>query len=75
MQSEKCESICTLLHVEIELDQNKLVKMLYLSHCVVLAILGDFAFPYEVEYWSFKECKNLCWNFDGKYIEFIDCFS
>ena len=26
---------------------------------------GVFVFPYEVEYFSFKVCKELCWNFDG----------
>ena len=33
-----------------------------------------FIFPYEVDYCSFKVCEELCWDFDGDCIEFIDCF-
>ena len=39
----------------------------------VLDIMGLF-FPYEVEYYSFKVCKELCLNFDGHWIESVDCF-
>ena len=24
-----------------------------------------FVFPYEVQYYSFKVCEELCWDFDG----------
>ena len=30
-------------------------------------------FPYEVEYCSFKDCKELCWNFDGNCFGSVDC--
>ena len=35
---------------------------------------GFFVFPYEVEYCSLKDCKKLCWDFDGNCIEAIDCY-
>ena len=28
-----------------------------------------FVLPYEVEYSSFKVCKELCWDFNGNYIK------
>ena len=34
----------------------------------------SFFFPYEVDYFSFKVCEELCWDFDGYFIESIDCF-
>ena len=36
--------------------------------------LGFFAFPYEVDYHSFKVCEEFCWDFVGYCIEFVDCF-
>jgi hypothetical protein len=33
-----------------------------------------FVISYEVENFLFKDCKELCWNFNGHWIEFIDCF-
>ena len=33
-----------------------------------------FVFPYEVEYCSFKVCKEFCWDFDGHCIESVHCF-
>ena len=35
---------------------------------------GVSVFPYEVEYCSFKVCKEFCWDFDENCIESIDCF-
>ena len=32
------------------------------------------AFPYKIDNRSFKVCKKLCWNFNGNFIESIDCF-
>ena len=32
---------------------------------------GFFVFPYEVDYCSFKVCKELCWDFDGDCIESV----
>ena len=33
-----------------------------------------FAFPYEVEYCSFKVGEEFCWGFDGHCIEYVDFF-
>ena len=33
-----------------------------------------FFFSYEVEYCSFEVCEEFCWDFDGDYLESIDCF-
>jgi hypothetical protein len=41
---------------------------------VCISYLGIFVLSYEVENGSFKVCKELCWNFDGKNIESLDCF-
>ena len=36
---------------------------------------GAIFFSYEVDYYSFKVCKELCWNFDDEYCKKpIDCF-
>ena len=35
---------------------------------------GCFVFPCEVEYCSFKGCKEFWWNFGGDCIESIDAF-
>ena len=45
-----------------------------LMYRTVLAILGFFAFSYEVEYHSFKVCDKFCCDFDGHCIESVDCF-
>ena len=34
---------------------------------------GVFVFPNEAGYFSFEVCEELCWDFDGDYIESIDC--
>ena len=39
---------------------------------IVLAILGFFVVPYEVENCSFLVCAELCWSFDGDCIESVD---
>jgi hypothetical protein len=31
-------------------------------------------FPYEVECYSFKICKDLCWDFHGDHIGSVGCF-
>ena len=36
-----------------------------LLYKIVEAILDFFTFPYEVEYFFFKVCEELCWDFDG----------
>lgn len=33
-----------------------------------------FVFKYAIEYCLFKVVKELCWNFYGDCIEFVDCF-
>lgn len=33
----------------------------------------DLFFLYEVEYCSFKVCKESCWNFDRDFIGCLDC--
>ena len=43
-----------------------------LLYRIVLAIL--IFFPYDVEYCSFEVSEELCWDFDGAYIESVDCF-
>jgi hypothetical protein len=40
---------------------------------IILALLG-FCFPYEVENCCFHDSEELCWDFDGDYIESIDFF-
>ena len=30
---------------------------------------GLFAFPYEVEYYSFEVCQEFCWDFDRHFID------
>jgi hypothetical protein len=40
----------------------------------VLAILGFFVFPYVVENCSFHVYEELCWNLDGDFIEYVECF-
>lgn len=34
--------------------------------------LGPFVSPYEAEYYSFKICKELCWNFYGNCADSVD---
>ena len=41
---------------------------------IVFAILGFFVFPYEIKDCSFPVFEELCWNFDGYCVEFVDCF-
>ena len=45
-----------------------------LLYTIILANLGFFVSPYEVEYHYFKACKGLCWEFDEDYTESVDCF-
>jgi hypothetical protein len=40
---------------------------------IVLAI-WFFIFPYEIENCFYKNYKISCWNFDGDFIESLDCF-
>jgi hypothetical protein len=40
---------------------------------IVFTLLSFFAFPDEFENCSFYVFEELCWNFDGDYIESIDC--
>lgn len=40
---------------------------------IVFTILGFFSFPEELENCSFYVFEELCWDFDGDYIESIDC--
>ena len=36
------------------------------SGCSFISWLSHvFVFPYEVQYYSFKVCEELCWDFDG----------
>ena len=35
---------------------------------------GFSAFPYEVEYRSFKVLEEFCWDFNGHCVESVDCF-
>jgi hypothetical protein len=37
VQGEKYGSICILIHAYLQLDQDHLLKMLFLLYCVVLA--------------------------------------
>ena len=39
---------------------------------IVFAIVG-IAFPGEFENCSFYVFEELCWDFDGDYIESVDC--
>ena len=50
------------------------IEVLFIvQHCV--SYPGFFLFfPYEVENYPFKVSKELCWNFYGDCIEFVDCF-
>jgi hypothetical protein len=44
---------------------------------MVIALLDFFfvcLFLDETENYPVKFCEELCWNFDGDYIESIDCF-
>ena len=56
------------------------VPFFYRIVLTVLRFLGFFclfvcfAFPYEVEYCSFKVCEEFSWDFDENYIESVDCF-
>jgi hypothetical protein len=33
-----------------------------------------YEIPFEIQNCSVKVCKELCWDFDGKYIESVYCF-
>ena len=35
---------------------------------------GCLFFQIKVDYFSFKVCEELCWDYDGDCIESIDCF-
>jgi hypothetical protein len=35
---------------------------------------GCFVFPHKDENCPFKICQELCWNFDGDYIESVNGF-
>lgn len=39
-----------------------------------LAILGYLCLGYEGENCSFNFYEELCWKFDGDYVESLDCF-
>ena len=46
VQANRCRSIYILLHIDIQLDQNHLLKMLSFCHCIVLASLLKIKCPY-----------------------------
>ena len=48
------------------------VLLLYRIDC--FGYPGFFGFLYEVEYSSFEVCEEFCWDFDGHWIESVDCF-
>jgi hypothetical protein len=41
---------------------------------IVFSYPGLFVILYEAEICTFNFCKELCWYFDGDYIESADCF-
>jgi hypothetical protein len=40
---------------------------------IVFPIQEGFTFPDEFENYSFNVFEELCWDFDGDYIEYIEC--
>ena len=34
----------------------------------------SFVFPFKFDYYPFKFSEELCWDFNGKCIEYVDCF-
>ena len=59
------------VQVEIRGDDTSSSSFLTLD---CLSHPGYFVFIHEVENCSFKVCKQLCQNFDGDFIESVDCF-
>ena len=59
--------------VELELRVVDAPEVCFLYR-IVLAILSFFVFPYEVESCPFEVCEGFCRNFDGDFIESVDCF-
>jgi hypothetical protein len=69
---------CFVVQLEV-MNGNTSKSSFIVQDCVCLFLFcfcypGFFVFWYEIEFFSFKICKELCWNFDGNSIESIDCF-
>lgn len=58
--------------VQLEIKGGDISRSFIVHDCC--GNLGPFVSPYEAEYYSFKVCKDLCWNFYGNYADSVDYF-
>jgi hypothetical protein len=68
--------LCSLKSEMVTLPEFLLLYRIVLAvlKIFVCLIVCLFVFSYEIEKFSFKFCKELCWNFDENYFESEDCF-
>jgi hypothetical protein len=62
---------CSVVQLEI-MNGDTYRSSFILQDCFEYPVV--LIFPYEVENFSFNVCKKLYWNFDGNFIESVDCF-
>lgn len=61
----------SVVHLKIRVSDPSL-RSFIVQNC--FSYLELFVFPYEIEYFLFKVCRELGWNFDGDCAEFVDYF-
>ena len=75
MPISRCFYCCSSI-VELDVGDGDVSRSSFnIQDCFWLSWVFFFIFPYEVEYFSFGVCEELCWDFDGAFIESVDCFS